>query len=534
MNRKRVFWISAVVVLLVAVAGGGYAYYKGVYLPAQQPEEPTIKTAKVRRGDLVVAASGAGELVPLAQVELSFRTGGLLSAVAVQIGDQVRAGDELAVLDDTDARKAIAIAELQLAQAEASLNVQLDTAAAERAVKLAEIQVAQAEANLRSAQIRLSELVSWQADEDAVRLAEANLTAARANYNTIAARYERQDDVLTPARVNLEQATDALGEAQAFYRDAMDGARDWEKNIDLTREAAAKTLTKAEYDLEVAQANYDLAVIAVNNGDLLDASAKLLSAQVALTNARTGPSEADIEAAQLSVSQAELSLTQAELGLEAAQLAAEGVDVTQAEIAVSQAELNLQAAQAALAETVLVAPFDGVVTEVLAQVGENVGASPVLILTDLSWPELVVYLDQTELDKIAAGYEAEVVFDALPEQTFVGHVERVDPALVTIDGVAVVQGRVRLDEQTFGKPQTLPAGLSASVELIGGRAEDALLVPVEALRELSPGEYAVFVMEDDKPVMRVVQVGLMDYTNAEIVSGLALGDLVSTGVVETE
>jgi hypothetical protein len=58
-------------------------------------------------------------------------------------------------------------------------------------------------------------------------------------------------------------------------------------------------------------------------------------------------------------------------------------------------------------------------------------------------------------------------------------------------------------------------------------------VPVEALRELSPGEYAVFVMEDDKPVMRIVEVGLMDYTNAEIVSGLVQGDVISTGVVET-
>ena len=40
-------------------------------------------------------------------------------------------------------------------------------------------------------------------------------------------------------------------------------------------------------------------------------------------------------------------------------------------------------------------------------------------------------------------------------------------------------------------------------------------------------------MQDDKPVMRIVEVGLMDYTNAEIVSGLDQGDVISTGVVET-
>ncbi|MBN1137407.1 MAG: efflux RND transporter periplasmic adaptor subunit [Anaerolineae bacterium] len=532
MFRRKGFWIVLVIVLLAA-AGGGYYAYK-FYLAAQQPSEPTIKTAKVRKGDLIVSASGAGELVSRAEVDLGFRSGGLLAEVSVEVGDKVRAGDTLALLDDAEARKAVAIAELQLTQAQAALTAQLDTAAAERAVKLAEIQVAQAETNLQVAQLKLDELLDWQADESAVKLAQANLAAAQAGYRTVAARYENQDDLLTPARVNLQQAVDTLAEAQAFYRDAMDGARDWEKNIDLTREAAAKALSKATYDLEVAQANYDLAVIGANNGDLLDASAKVLNAQVALTNAQTGPSTADIQGARLQVEQARLAMTQAQLNLEAAQLAEEGADTTQAEVTVAQARLNLEAAQQALTQAALIAPFDGIVSAVYAWAGENVGAAPVVTLSDLSWPELVVYLDQTELDKIAVGYEVQVIFDALPEETFVGRVERVDPALVTVDGVPVIRGRVRLDETSFGKPQTLPAGLSAAVDVIGGRAEDALLVPVEALRELSPGQYAVFVMEAGKPVMRVVEVGLMDYTSAEILGGLALGDLVSTGVVETE
>jgi RND family efflux transporter MFP subunit len=534
MFRKKGLWIILGIVLIVAAVGGGYTYYDNVYLPAQQPPEPAIKTAKVRKGDLVVAASGSGELVSLSEVELGFRSSGLLAEMFVEVGDKVRAGDTLAVLDDAEARKAVTAAELQVAQAEATLAAQSDTATAERAIKLAEIQVSQAETNLEVAQLRLDELLNWQADEGTVKLSQANLAAAQASYRTVAARYENQDDQLTPSRVNLEQAMDALAEAQAFYRDAMDGARDWEKNIDITREAATKALAKAEYELQVAQANYDLAVIGVNNGDLLDANAKVLNAQVALSNAQSGPSEADIEGARLQVEQARLALTQSELNLEAAQLAAQDTDVTQAEVALAQARLNLEAAQQALAQTTLFAPFDGVVSAMQAQAGENVGTAPVIILTDLSWPELAIYLDQTELDKIAVGYEVQVAFDALPDETFTGRVERVDPALATVDGVAVIQGRVRLDETSFGKPQTLPAGLSAAVEVIGGRAEDALLVPVEALRELSPGEYAVFVMEDGKPKMRIVEVGLMDYTSAEILSGLALGDVVSTGVVETE
>jgi multidrug efflux pump subunit AcrA (membrane-fusion protein) len=75
--------------------------------------------------------------------------------------------------------------------------------------------------------------------------------------------------------------------------------------------------------------------------------------------------------------------------------------------------------------------------------------------------------------------------------------------------------------------------MNASVDVISGRAEGVALVPVEALRELEPGKYAVFVMEDGQPRLRTVEVGLTDLTYAEITSGLDVGEVVTTGVVET-
>jgi multidrug efflux pump subunit AcrA (membrane-fusion protein) len=58
---------------------------------------------------------------------------------------------------------------------------------------------------------------------------------------------------------------------------------------------------------------------------------------------------------------------------------------------------------------------------------------------------------------------------------------------------------------------------------------------VEALRELSPDEYAVFVMgSDGELTLRPVEVGLGDISFAEILSGLEPGDVVTTGIVETE
>jgi hypothetical protein len=41
------------------------------------------------------------------------------------------------------------------------------------------------------------------------------------------------------------------------------------------------------------------------------------------------------------------------------------------------------------------------------------------------------------------------------------------------------------------------------------------------------------LMVDDQPQMRQVEVGVMDYAYAEIISGLEQGDVVSTGLVPT-
>ena len=77
--------------------------------------------------------------------------------------------------------------------------------------------------------------------------------------------------------------------------------------------------------------------------------------------------------------------------------------------------------------------------------------------------------------------------------------------------------------------------MAAEVELIAGEALGALLVPVQALRELTPTSYAVFLLQPDGQLkLTPVTIGLKDFANAEILSGLKAGDMVSTGTVETK
>ena len=165
MLSKKI-WIALIIIIIAA--GGGYYYYNNVYLPSQVTEEPAIQTSKVRTGDITVSANGAGTVIPATEIDLGFRAGGTLADVTVQVGDKVQAGNLLAQLDDTDARKAVALAEIQVAQAA----LQGNPNALIEGLTTNEIAVSQAEINLISAQTKLDELLNWQPDADTLALAE--------------------------------------------------------------------------------------------------------------------------------------------------------------------------------------------------------------------------------------------------------------------------------------------------------------------------------------------------------------------------
>ncbi len=129
----------------------------------------------------------------------------------------------------------------------------------------------------------------------------------------------------------------------------------------------------------------------------------------------------------------------------------------------------------------------------------------------------------------------EVIFDSLPDTTFIGSVIQVDPFLTSSGGATVIGGLVALEAEDQALIKKLPLGSSAGVEVIGGRAEGVLLVPVESLKEVSEGQYAVFVLDENgEPKLTMVEIGLEDIYYAEVISGLNNGDVVTTGIVETE
>lgn len=509
MFRRRIFWII-VLALVLSASGGGYYYYSNVYLVAQEPAagEETIATYTVSRGDLAITASGSGTLIPANELALGFQSSGVLAEVLVKVGDQVEAGQLLARLDDTDAQDQVSQAEISLRQAE------LDLASLSEEVDAADLAAAQA--NLSSAKANLTALTSPPADQEVLATKES----LRSTQEALADLLDGPDeDTVDSAKADLTLAEMSLRIAQAAYDKVA-----YQANVGTTQEAM--DLWEATTNYEKAQATYDEAVKGATDDEISDARAQVAQAQAELDALLEAPDADEVAAAEAQVIQAQAELDALLAGTSAKDLEA-------AQLNVEQVQLELDSAQRVLAETRLVAPFAGTVVAVEAQAGESVGSETFVTLADMQNPQIEFWVEEADLASIAPGNAVNVIFEALPDYTFQGKIVSVDPALVDVDGTTAVQSFASLDLGTHSV--TLLSGMNADVEVVAGEAKNAVLVPVQSLRQMGEDEngeprYAVFVVQPNGELeMRMVQVGLKDYVNAVILSGLEPGEVVSLG-----
>ena len=522
--RNKYLWISVGVILFIVV-GGYYAYDYFSADSVEVSEAAQIQTSVARSGDLTVFASGAGQVVPTTEVNLGFDEAGTLAERLVKVGDQVQAGEVIARLETNQSEDEIA-----LALAEAELNVLIAQQALDDIYDSVQIDTAQALLDVETAQQTLEDLLNGDLRQaqavQAVAEAQEAVNQAQRTYN--GTRSTAASSTIDAAYAELVLAEKKLKDQQAKFDDYAN-----KPDEDLGK-------ANAQLKLSAAQAAYNNALRYYNavtgTGSQLDLD--LSAADLAAAQAKLAEAERDYERIKDGATPGEIALAEANLALAEARYETLKAGVDPAEVALADANLANAQAKLALARedqavVDLLAPLDGTIMSISASVGEAVGTNAIIVTADLKQPVLEVYLDEADLDKVAVGFEVEVVFDSLPDDMFTGHVTEVSPSLQTVSNVDAVLAWVQLDAESFSKPQSLPVGSNASVDVIGGRTQNTVLVPVEAVREIGPDEYAVFVMEGGEPRLRIVTVGLMDYTSAEILTGLSAGEIVTTGVVET-
>lgn len=207
------------------------------------------------------------------------------------------------------------------------------------------------------------------------------------------------------------------------------------------------------------------------------------------------------------------------------------------EAQVMQAQASLLAAEIDLRYTKIISPVDGIVVSKEVEVGQTVAASfqtPTLfnVAEDLTKMQIEASVVEADIAKVDEGQTVEFSVDSFPDETFLGVVTQVRNEAITTSNVVTYEVIIEIDN----KDLKLKPGMTANVEVITAKNENALLVPNKAMRFYitdDTGETkrykdkGVWVMKNGKPERVVVKAGVSDDDNTEISEGaLKEGDEV--------
>ena len=355
-----------------------------------------------------------------------------------------------------------------------------------------------------------------------------------------------------PAQRDIVRTVQAPGEVEACAE------------VDISSELVAKIL-----ELPVEEGEW------VESGELLcrlddaDFRARVLSAEanVARLNATITQAQADLEKAERDYARqkefiesdltSEVELANYHTILIGAQAT---LEMRKQELVASEAAL--QSAKDDLEKTVIRAPISGIISQLFAEQGEvvitgtmNNPGTRIMVISDLSKMQVRCRVDEADAPLVAPDQPARIYLQSDTRRSIAGTVLRVGAKgtkplgrdVVTFETLVLISG---------DDPRVKP-GMTANVEIEVARKDAALTIPVQAVvyrkrRDLPDellkkydeqqatldaaerqhlAEYVklVFCVVDGKAYPRLVETGINDATDVEILSGVALEDTVVTG-----
>ncbi len=467
--------------------------FTGMSLTACRKETTSIETVKAVRSTISQVVDTTGNVDSSEYKNLSIPSSGRVIK-SVQKGDSVKKGEMLIEIDGRRTELLISQTEENIAIAEGSLkmaklNYQNALDANHVAVQLSKDNNDMAAQSVKSALTAL---------ENANNLGSASIQTANIS---LANAQDSYNQTISQAKTALEQADYQLSTA---------------KNNGLTGVA----LAQYESAVANARASYNSAVAAAEAS--IDSAASAIGQAEA--SARSGSENAEEAYNQALISQSVTywntiaSLEQAESQIKAAL-----ESISTAETQVEIAKINLEIAQLDLENTSIKMPFDGIVQNINFTEGEYLtpGISAVTVFS--SEFEIKTNIEESDISKIKTGQKAEIIFDAYPDEIFIGEVEEVSRISNNLAGVITFPVAIKITDE---KKDLLMYGISANITIFISESSDILVVPSISIFEEN-GKSFVYLYDPSKKegfTIKEVTTGVSDFENTEIISGLSEGE----------
>ncbi len=240
-----------------------------------------------------------------------------------------------------------------------------------------------------------------------------------------------------------------------------------------------------------------------------EAGVAIAKANIALQQAGVERAAANLHKAELDLSRAQQLVTKgaasqstvdaalaAQLGAKA-DVATANAQVDNATATLEQRQATLDSARIDLERTYIRAPIDGVVIERTVEVGQTVAVSlsaPKLftIAQDLAHVQIEAQVDEADIGQVTSDNAVSFTVDAYPDVTFVGKVEQIRLAPVSLQNVVTYTVVIDADNP-LGR---LLPGMTANVEIVTGEHKQVVVVPNEALHFQPHGPAQAALVQD--------------------------------------
>jgi HlyD family secretion protein len=290
---------------------------------------------------------------------------------------------------------------------------------------------------------------------------------------------------------------------------------------------------------------------------LLDsAKAQLKSEEARLEGARAALANASVEYNRRKELFATKDIPKTELDNAEAEYLRNDSNFKAQQFAIEIARANIQRAEKDLDNTVIKAPFDGIITRLDAEVGETVvvgtlnnPGSVILEIADLGLMLLKARVDEANVAPVREGQKAQVYVNAFQDETFVGTIDHVGLKMKTDrDGTSYFEADILLE---LPNGVLLRDGMTANAEVQVETFRDVLKVPSQAVVDYAIDDLpqsvskdpsvdrtkkfarVVFVVEGGKARVVPVTTGTSDLTDTIITAGLTDDATIVVGPFKT-
>ena len=347
---------------------------------------------------------------------------------------------------------------------------------------------------------------------------KAQLQEAKANLQqnkvTIAGDIRQAKARLAQTEARLAQAKARIprdiSQAQAQLHSA-------EARLKLTQER----IKRNQYLLErgaISQDSYDEAVNENQNALALISEIKQRLEQLRTTR---NPEISQLEA---EVSEMKLALEQREQSFQ------DEINALQAQVELAQARLEQSEIQ--YADTIVKAPFEGIITQRYAVEGSFVtpstsasssaSASATSILALAQGLEIIAKVPEVDIGQLYQGQKVEIIADAYPENVFTGKVKRIAPEAIVEDNVTSFEVRISL----LTGQDKLRSKMNVDVTFLGKELKNTLVVPTVAIVTQEGATGVMLLNEENKPEFMPVKIGLTLQDKTQIIEGITADDKV--------